>query len=685
MADEQRHYERAASGALLGLALQALLGLALLGLGLWTAHPAVLAGAWQAAGGLPAWLCLLLILQQHRLERLEALGAEALARQAGAEGRLFEESADELRRAKRRVAALYRFALPLTGVLTAAYLLAAGAWLLKQALPGAHAAQVREPLAALAFAAGLTFVGFVVSRYLAGVAKLPGAQILRAGAGYLMGTVLVCCALGAGHAAAHFESLKLLGALSLAVPAFMLATGLETALNLVLELYRPRKPGEPPRPAFDSRLLGLLTAPESLTRTIQEAINYQFGFEITRSWFWQLLARATAPLAALGAVSLLVLSCVIIVPPHQRALVLRFGGLRSATALAPGLHFKLPWPVETARFFDVTRVRELRVGAQRLDGAAGPHEHHHGHGHGQTPILWTNVHAAHKEDLWIVGAQEAGPPQDQAAPASRSLALLNAYIPIQYRIKDDGVLASAERTPDPDAWLRQLAQAEITRFMFAGDLDRLMGPERAAAGAELRRRLQRAADAAKLGLEIVFVGMAGLHPPLEGEVARTFHDPISAQQEKAIALEEAAQFRTRLLTEAAGSVEQAEELLAEIRASQDPRLAEAERRKREQDLGRRLYAAGGGVAKLIAEARAARWTAENAERARAERFVTELPGYSLAPRLYCMRRYLEVLAQALAEPRKYLLIGDRQRLTVRLDLKDADIGLPRVDLFPKEH
>ena len=73
-----------------------------------------------------------------------------------------------------------------------------------------------------------------------------------------------------------------------AIPIFMFAVAAEIVINFVLNLYRPRLHGESPRPAFDSKTLSMFASPDSLVRSINEAINYQFGFDITSSWGYQL-------------------------------------------------------------------------------------------------------------------------------------------------------------------------------------------------------------------------------------------------------------------------------------------------------------------------------------------------------------------------------------------------------------
>ena len=91
-----------------------------------------------------------------------------------------------------------------------------------------------------------------------------------------------------------------MGTLSVVYPAIMFLVGLEILVTFMLGAYRPRKKGEVGRPAFDSRVLGMLTSPKSLGSIISETVNYQFGFEITSSWFYKDLSKLLMPLVLLG-------------------------------------------------------------------------------------------------------------------------------------------------------------------------------------------------------------------------------------------------------------------------------------------------------------------------------------------------------------------------------------------------
>ena len=694
---DQQTYLRARNAALLGLGVQLALALGLLVMGLWQKSPALFGTSLYAFGGLMLWACLWIVYQQHRPERLEALETEQLAARHGSDSSIFETSAEDLAVARRRLERLHRWALPITSLLIAGYLIGLGAWMFLRnsvllrllELPtgtnptieqqnviadlGGAEAQVKDiphliglapadPGMMVWVAGGLAFGIFIISRYLAGMAKTPHWQLLRGGAGYLMGNALVCALLAIAYFIFnYFEQSGFLRYMSLVVPACMVILGVEIALNLLLDIYRPRQAGEAPRAAFDSRLLSLLTTPESIAKTINEAINYQFGFEITRSWFYQLLARSLGGLVVFAVIVLLGLSCIIIVEPHQQAAVTRFGKLVSDPALGPGLHLKWPWPVSSAQLYDVTGLRELRVASEKKLKPG-------------MPILWTNEHT---EGLPInlIAAQPAGArtdqPPDEAEPsgaAAPSVSLVNAEVFVHYRIKDLIDYVSASRSPDEQ--LRAIGQRLPSLWVQGRDIDALIGVARTTGSVELQRVIQRAADEASLGLEVVNISVASVHPPKD--VADAFHEVVGAEQEKQQKIEVARQLAIRTMVEVAGTRQQAVQIVELIETYDGLRNPEqSEIDGIERDIERLVLAAGGRAAQLVADARAYRWQRESNERAEADRFGKQLLAYRQAPRVYRARNLLNVLSQGMASARKYVVLADHEDMVIRMDLKDT--------------
>ncbi len=188
--------------------------------------------------------------------------------------------------------------------------------------------------------------GFIFARYISGLAKQAEWKNLRAGSAFAVGTVLLALAMAVGHTIDAVGPDAVLRYLLIIAPGFVALIGLEIVVNIVLTAYRPRRANEIPRAAFDSRLLGFLAAPDRIAKSISDAVNYQLGFDFTSGWLYQLLTRAFWPLVITGVVVTWGLSSMAVLQPHQKGTILRFGEPVREN-IGPGLHFKMPWPIET--------------------------------------------------------------------------------------------------------------------------------------------------------------------------------------------------------------------------------------------------------------------------------------------------------------------------------------------------
>src|SRR5512135_3675886 len=80
--------------------------------------------------------------------------------------------------------------------------------------------------------------------------------------------------------------------------------------------------------------------------------------------------RRTARRAIPAAVLIWLFSGVYLVAPDQQAVVTLFGKLVAPRVL-PGLHYALPWPVETVTKLKVRQLQRLVVGGDAADVALG--------------------------------------------------------------------------------------------------------------------------------------------------------------------------------------------------------------------------------------------------------------------------------------------------------------------------
>ncbi len=184
-------YQRATRVAGLGFGVQFGIGMVLLIFGLLKTDTAILYGSLYILLGLLAWLGLIVIFNQHKLERLEALEEDELAATRAGAGSVFERADEEIRVAGRRLRLMHKWLMPGLSLFTATALTLL-AWLMLRHLGwlgGEESDFHRTDLIGWAVAICLAFAAtsFIVSRFVAGMAKQSAWQNLRGGAAFMVG------------------------------------------------------------------------------------------------------------------------------------------------------------------------------------------------------------------------------------------------------------------------------------------------------------------------------------------------------------------------------------------------------------------------------------------------------------------------------------------------------------------
>jgi len=483
------------------------------------------------------------------------------------------------------------------------------------------------------------------------------------------------------------------------IPAGMIAFGFEIGLNLLLDVYRPRKPGEMPRPAFDSRLLGLLAAPDRIAENVGDAVNYQFGIDVTSTWFYQLLSRWIMVFVVIGIGIGWLMSTLVVVEPHERGLILTNGrvseplmsfGERGEGDIGPGLHIKYPWPFskyETPVVAGLRGQTEVRTttGVRILHLASNPPSA------GTSPILWTESHTG-VERLNIVQPERKAQSTDlngsgREDSSVAELSLLAVEVPVHYVIRNVKLFDQYAAPGQREQLLVQIGRRVVTHYLGELSIDEILANHRTQMPLELKRRLEVAFgelnDGQGTGIEILFVGVNGVHPPTK--VAPSFERVIIARQNRESLVEDAMKSKIATLTEVAGSVELAGEINEKLISLDDLR----------RDLGRDstpyieaelvvqrlLERAGGEAGELILSAGANRWVRHMSERGRASLLQGQQEAYLASPSLYRSGMYFQALLDAMRDSRVYLTPADLESLKVRLELQDKQVG---TDVFDAE-
>jgi regulator of protease activity HflC (stomatin/prohibitin superfamily) len=547
---------------LLGLCLQVFAAAAAIILSLYTRSPAVHELTFLLVGGIPLWFVAVLVFRQHELAALEAMDLEELRRErqstGGGEAMFTEQGGAGFLVAQKRLEWMRTWLIPVFGLISAVILIVLGIWAwlfirnfaLTENWPNLENSDIGLILVLV-----LVLLLFFYSRYAAGLGRVSEWQLLRGCGSYMLAGAMVGVVIAVTFAYHLYQQRTLEAGLwehyvAQAIPLLMIVIGIETALNFVFDIYRPRSPGTEPRACFDSRILGLFSETGGITHSLKEAINYQFGFQVSQTWFFQLLERTLTPLLLAGGVVVWLLTCILIVQPYERVILERFGRQYAPEhPLEPGLHFKWPAPFEVARRYNTGQLHEFVIGYEYGDTPATLARNKFT---GKLPLeLWTDEQHAGRNHFDFITASVGK--SEKAAVNTVRMA-----IHVAYKIRDDKLAEFTQNVGDPHAMLRRLAWNEIVEYAASSDYEQLMGEQRPLMGRELHDRLAARVDDLGLGLEIVYVGAQQVHPVKE--VAEAFRAVVNAQQQQIADVRIARVEEDRLRSYVAGDPEIASDL-----------------------------------------------------------------------------------------------------------------------------
>lgn len=256
---------------------------------------------------------------------------------------------------------------------------------------------------------------------------------------------------------------------------------------------------------------------------------------------WQDLGRRlgrlggwTGWLIVLVIVGLWLASGIYTVGPSEVGLVKRFG--KFTRQVGPGLHYRLPSPIESVVIVNQYGKQEVEIGV--------------------TP-----------PGRFV-----------RAAPAEESLMLTGDFnivyveATIAYNVSRDPQ-AYAFEIEDPQLIVRQAAQAIIREQVALQEVDRLFASEeRQLMGERIKQELQALLDRYGTGIQVLNVFLQEVKPPTP-EVAAAFDDVNSAIQDKERMILEAQRYANEQIPRAEG---QAQKILNEAEAYKQSRILEAQ-------------------------------------------------------------------------------------------------------------
>lgn len=557
-------------------------------------------------------------------ERLEKLEFDEL-NQAGGTSKLFNTQEAEAFPARRSRELFEKYFVRAFAVVL--FLLQSlGAWWIWRSLESPQVTPLNQPLAAMALLGIFALVQFMIGQYSAGLARLENLRLLRPASNFLLLGSYLTALTAAGTIAVWAEFTKADLVLAMVFCVLMGLLAVETALSLLLEIYRPKIKGQVGLLLYESRLVGLLGHPEGIFTTAAQALDYQFGFKVSETWFYLFLKRALPAIVLVQLAILLLSTCVVFVEAGEEALLERFGKpVPSRNVLRPGLHLKLPWPLDKVMRYRTEEIQSFNVGFKHNEAAE------------EKTLLWTVAHYQEEFQLLVASRSQVPATNVVAGKKNPPVNLLSLGIPVQFQITN--LTAWAYHFENSADLLEDIATREVVLYLASADMRELMSTIRFPSGEALRRKIQARADALNLGVKIVFVGLQDIHPPVA--VARSYEDVVAARQDKEAEILSARAFAT----ETNG--------LARSEAMRIKSLAEAQRQRLE------VTALAG-----------------------AELFTNKIPAFRTSPRVYAERSYLDTLSKGAVGARKIILTATNQQDVYELNLEEkirsdlTDIPVP---------
>ena len=427
-----------------------------------------------------------------------------------------------------------------------------------------------SPVHTALIAAVLMMISVFAGAFMVGQSRMPGFRWLRpVGAWLMMGFFTLC---GAAVSALFFSNNITQVDPVLAQVFFWIyvVLAVEFLINFVIEFYRPRTLGEV-RPVFESQLLSLFTEPGGVLRNIASALDYQFGFKVSGTWIYGFIERSFFPVMILWAVLVWGFTMVHEVGPNNVGIKEEFGKVVSAEVLEPGIYWTLPYPFGAVRQFSCTEIKRLVIGEHAESAAERANS---------PVVLWTNAHGGAKEPF-VVAVSEPDNKKNSVSN-SASISFVNMAIPVEYRIRKDGVMQYAYGNADPELILKKLGEQAVVEYLAGSTMDTLMASGRGEAEAALKRNLQILADRNTLGVEIVRVAIMDAHPPVEN-VAPAYQNVIASIEEKDTEILKAQAYEYSILPEAAARAFEIESA-SKSKAYSAKIVAEAESERFEKQL-----------------------------------------------------------------------------------------------------
>ncbi len=609
--------------SVMGIFVQTLVGVCLFFTGMWSTVTGINVLAVYSMLGLFIWLLTLLHLRQLRLVEEEIQESS----DGDTENTLFDNDNNDMLSAKNKLSQMEKWLFPISTAIFASLLVIIGYSAFINIYRYGYNIISEKLNMTVVVLFIFSFMAFVSGKFVSGMcADKKTGFLLKGATGYLLSTALLSFLFALSLLLYPMGYTWATTTIHYLISCLFVVIGLDMILRIVFDFYRPRIHGQINKPPYQSFLLGLLAEPQGILKATAHSLDYQFGFKISETWFYQFLEKIIAPVILFQIVTLYLLSCIVVVSPDEVAVLEHFGvPSKKAGLLKPGIHFKMPWPIEKIKVVQIKRVRSVYI---------NPHKENHSH----EALVWSVAHHKSRKMILVPGEKEtSGNKEDSLFGMPVNLLLISADI--QYTVNDPYEYLYNHQ--DVGKLIHNISWREIVRYSSSTDFFKLMGDERIDIGNMLRENIQTQLDENHAGVDILFVGIYGLHPP--AEVSDAFESVVSSIEEKHTKILVAQTYRNKIIPRAI--------------AKSKTLVLESE-----------TYAV---KRKLLTKAQT-------------EQFELQSKAYHESPSIYRWRAYLKTVRETLSNVRKIIVSSEIKSDEVDiLDLKNKQPDLLDLEMSRK--
>ena len=199
----------------------------------------------------------------------------------------------------------------------------------------------------------------------------------------------------------------------------------------------------------------------------------------------------------------------------QQGVVLRFGKL--ARTEPPGLHVKLPYPIETVYLPNVTRINRIDIGMRDGGGSSSSYT---------------------DESLMLTGDEN----------------IVDISFTVRWQVKPNGAANYLFNVEDPENTVKAIAESAMREVVGESNIQSLLTTGRGDVQTRVKALMQTALDEYKAGINVTEVQLQNSNPP--SAVIDAFRDVQAAQADQERMQFEANAYANKVVPQARGKASQ---------------------------------------------------------------------------------------------------------------------------------